>query len=187
MKTTMIRPLAAGIAAALLPLAIAPGSFAQAKEEPVATLKQVKGNVLVSGDTGLASGDESGRITKGSRVITTANSVVTVVYDNGCEVKLKPNQRFEVATDKPCSELVASAESILEEPSTALAAAAGGAAAAAGGGAGAAAAGAGAAAAGGVATVAGITTAVAVPALAAGLTGLAAINDIRQNQNVSPS
>src|SRR5438105_3003971 len=87
------------IAAALVQIAAAPGPFAQAKEEPpVATLKHVNGNVLVSGETGLASGDEATRVAKGARVITTANSEVTVVYDNGCEVKLKPNQRFEVET-----------------------------------------------------------------------------------------
>ena len=70
--------------------------FLPKEEPPVATLKHVNGNVLVSGETGLASGDEATRVAKGARVITTANSEVTVVYDNGCEVKLKPNQRLRM-------------------------------------------------------------------------------------------
>jgi len=147
--------------------AFAPHGFAQSASEPIAHLKGVNGNVLVSKETGLASGVESGALTKGSRVITTANSEVTVVYDNGCEVKLKPNQRFEVATDKPCSELVARAESILTEPAGAIAAA---------GSAGAIAAGSGVA-----------LSSVTLPlAAAGGLAGLAALQTQRESQAVSP-
>ena len=103
-------------------LMAAPLALAQpAQPVGVAHLQHVTGNVLVSRETGLASGNEATVLTKGSRVITTANSEVTVVYDNGCEVKLKPNQRFEVK-DKQCKELVASVESIGVEPSTAIAA-----------------------------------------------------------------
>jgi hypothetical protein len=151
----------------LLAMAFAPQGIAQPAPEPVAHLKDVNGNVLVSRETGLASGVESAALTKGSRVITTANSQVTVVYDNGCEVKLKPNQRFEVVTDKPCSELVARAESILTEPAGAMAAA---------GGAGAIAAGSGFA-----------VSSVVVPlAAAGGLAGLAALQSQRESQAVSP-
>src|SRR6185503_18370106 len=79
--------------------------------EGVARLKNVHGNVLVSKESGLASGDEALRLTKGTRVITTANAEVIVAYDDGCEVRLKENQRFEVETDKPCAALVAQAQS----------------------------------------------------------------------------
>ena len=104
------------IQAALLAVLAAPCVHAQQADRAVAHLKQVTGNVLVSQESGLAAGNEALALIKGTRVITTANSEVIVVYDNGCEVKLKQNQRFEVVTDKPCSALIAQAESILLEP-----------------------------------------------------------------------
>ena len=118
MKTRHLAIAAGFIAAAAT--AIAP---AQQTREGVAQLKGVKGNVLLSRQTGLAAGGEATRITEHTRVITTANSEVVVVYDNGCEVRLKENQRFEVETDKPCAALIAQAQSVLVEPAgTALAA-----------------------------------------------------------------
>ena len=89
---------------------------AQQSREGVAQLKGVKGNVLVSRATGLAAGGEATRLTDHVRVITTANSEAVVVFDNGCEVRLKENQRLEVESDKPCAALVAEAQSILVEP-----------------------------------------------------------------------
>jgi len=119
MKTRHLAIAAGFIAAAAT--AIAP---AQTTREGVAQLKGVKGNVLLSRQTGLAAGGEAARLTEHTRVITTANSEVVVVYDNGCEVRLKENQRFEVEVDKPCAALIAQAQSVLVEPAgTALGAA----------------------------------------------------------------
>lgn len=108
-KTTY---LAAAIAAAFCTTL----AHAQATAEGVARLKEVKGNVLISRESGLTAGTEAGRLVEHARVITTANSTAIVQYDNGCEVRLKENQRFEVETDKPCAALVAQAQSILLEP-----------------------------------------------------------------------
>jgi len=83
----------------------------------IARLKDVKGNVLVSQQTGLAAGSEAVRLAEHTRVITTAGAEVVVVYDNGCEVRLKENQRFEVVVDKPCAALLA--ESLLVAPPSA--------------------------------------------------------------------
>ena len=149
----------------LVAMAIAPHAFAQPAPQPVARLKAVTGNVLVSKETGLASGDESTPLTRGSRVITTANGEATVVYDNGCEVKLKPNQRFEVDTDKPCAALAARAESILAEPAGAVAAAG---------------------TAGAVAATGGFVVSNAVLPTLGGLAGLAALTRDRESQAVSP-
>lgn len=144
--------------AALLAAAAPP--FAQEPKPGIATLKSVQGNVLVSGESGLASGDESLRLVEGTRVITTANAEVIVAYDNGCEVRLKENQRFEVETGKPCSALVAQAASILAEP-------------------------AGMAAAGGATGLAAFSA--TLPAIGGGLTGLGVIQTLRERASVSPS
>jgi len=150
-------PLA--LAAVALPvLGQAPGPEVVA----LAHLKDVRGNVLVSGDTGLASGNEAAVLNKGARVITTANSDAIVAYENGCEVKLKPNQRFEVK-DKSCKELVASIESIMAEPATTVAV--------------------NGAAGGSVGAIGGLG---ALPMAVGGLAGLGVLQNNRESQAVSP-
>lgn len=146
-------------ALALLVLA-AHAPFAQEPGPGIAQLKNVKGNVLVSRETGLASGDEALRLSEGTRVITTANGEVIVAYDNGCEVRLKENQRFEVEAGKPCAMLVAQPASILMEPAgAALAGASGGF----------------------------VLFAATLPALAGAVTGLKILQELREDQSVSPS
>lgn len=134
----------------------------QAQEPPrtVAQLKDVHGNVLVSKESGLASGDEGLRLTPGTRVITTANADAIVAYDNGCEVRLKENQRFEVKEGEPCAVLIAQASSILAEPAgAALAASATG----------------------------GALFAATLPPLAGALVGLGILQGERDKQAVSPN
>jgi hypothetical protein len=109
-------------AAVLAALLVAPGLFAAESRREVAQLKDVQGNVLVSRESGLGAGREGLRLTAGTRVITTNRSGATVVYDNGCEVKLKENERFEVETDKPCAALASAPQSILATPEGAIAA-----------------------------------------------------------------
>jgi len=97
---------------------------AQQAEQGIARLTDVRGNVLVSRDTGLAAGANATRLVDGVRVITTSHSGVVIEYDNGCRVELKENQRTVVQRDRPCEALLALVES-LGEPSIAVAAAPG--------------------------------------------------------------
>ncbi|MDQ3028044.1 MAG: hypothetical protein M3R58_16275 [Pseudomonadota bacterium] len=73
----------------------------------IASLRDVKGNVLVSNESGLATGNEALRLLPSTRVITTANAGVVIAFDDGCDVKLKENERFEVEKGKPCALLLA--------------------------------------------------------------------------------
>ena len=117
MKYAFSRNLLCGVLMVTLPmLTLGQPTTAEGVPDAIARLKNLTGNVLVSRESGLTEAVESMRLARGTRVITTTNSQVTVVYDNGCEVTLKENQRFEVKTDKPCRELVALAQSILLEP-----------------------------------------------------------------------
>ena len=77
------------------------------QSQSVAALKDLTGNVLVSREAGLATGSEAQRLANGTRVITTAKSGVVVVFDNGCEVRLRENERLDVDSGKPCALLVA--------------------------------------------------------------------------------
>jgi len=72
MNTKTIAMSAALAAALAAPLAFAQG-------DGVARLKDVKGNVLVSQQTGLAAGSEAARLAEHTRVITTAGAEAIVM------------------------------------------------------------------------------------------------------------
>lgn len=97
---------------------------------PVARLRGVVGNVLVSGETGLSSVEGGVALLEGSRVITTAEAKAVVAYKDGCEVSLGANERLEVEVDLPCSERILLAQSIFLDAGGIALAGAGGATAA---------------------------------------------------------
>ena len=94
--------------AALFALLIAGPALAHADNQTIARLVEMNGSVLVSHAFNIASANEGFRLLPGTSVMTTANSAVTVEYDNGCRVKLERNQRF-VLENKPCLTLVQAA------------------------------------------------------------------------------
>lgn len=98
----------------LLALLFVSQPFAQTSDGTIAKLADLKGNVLVSRESGLVSGNDALRIVPGTRILTTANSRVVIVYDNGCRVTLEENQRFEVDDDrKPCALLMTMPQAIM--------------------------------------------------------------------------
>lgn len=103
MKTKSMDRIGKALLLATAGMLLATGAQAQ---QAVARLKQVSGNVLVTREAGMATGTEAQPIMQGARVITTANSEAVVVFDNGCEVRLKENQRLEVDSRKPCAAIV---------------------------------------------------------------------------------
>ena len=147
------------LAFALAALLFASSLFAQDNRHGVAQLRDVEGNVLVSRESGLFAGSEGLRLAAGTRVITTRASQAVVVYDDGCEVKLKENERFEVETGRACTALVAMPQSILATPAGATVAAGAGAAAAYG----------------------------ALLPVLGGAAGIAVLRDFRESRPVSPS
>jgi hypothetical protein len=137
-------------------------SLAQQPGPGIAHLTDMHGNVLVSTPSGLSAGSDSLGLAEGTRIITTNKATTVVVYESGCKVQLKENQRFLVVVPqpgRPCSELLALAQSILQTPEVAA-----------------------------VATTAGAGLGYsAVLPLAGALTGLAILQKNRENQAVSPS
>lgn len=133
---------------------------------PVARLRAVVGNVLVSGESGLSSAEGSVALVEGSRVITTAEAKAVVVYRDGCEVALEANQRLEIDADLPCRERILLAQSIFVEP--------GGMAALAGAG-------------GTAALLGGTLPAAGLAVGTAGLAGLATLVANREEKPVSPN
>lgn len=110
--------LALALALAMAGTSWSPGAYAQAPQsQAVARLKQVTGSVLVSREAGMSAGNQDQRLMNGTRIITTANSEAIVLFDNGCEVRVPENHRFDVDSDKPCALLLA--EALAPAPSVA--------------------------------------------------------------------
>lgn len=107
MKSASLVNRVAGVA--VLALAVASPALAQqgaAGPKGAARLDSLEGNVLVGGATGLATGTKGQVLPDGTRVLTTAKGRAVVKYEDGCEVRLEPNQRFVVSRDRPCEALL---------------------------------------------------------------------------------
>lgn len=120
-----MKPLSMAGAAQAIALTVAMASPALAQQgapagsqepKPVAQLESVEGSVLVSNPTGLSAGGKGTRLTTGTRVITPANGKALVQFDNGCSVRLEPNQRLVIDPDKSCEELLLLVQSTLPAP-----------------------------------------------------------------------
>ena len=100
-------------------------------QEPVATLTQVQGSVLVSQGEGMAAGSNGQKLTLGTRVVATSQSRAVIHYENGCDVVVPENSRATVEKDKPCAALMAAVTGL---PTGAIGGTAGATAATVGGG-----------------------------------------------------
>jgi len=79
-----------------LAAALAAGLVAAQQSGTVARLSGLEGNVLVSQADAMVAATPDQRVAPGTRVLTTAGAKAMVTYDNGCEVRLKDNERFTV-------------------------------------------------------------------------------------------
>ncbi len=87
--------------------------IAQGAAPGTARIEGLRGNVLMSQDSGLAAAVEGAWVTDGSRVIAMHGANVSLVYNDDCQVPLGQNQRVEVKSDVPCAQRIALTESML--------------------------------------------------------------------------
>jgi hypothetical protein len=83
-----------------------------ADASPIAQLRDLKGNVLVSNATGMSAATDGQSIPNKVRVTTTAKSEVVIRFAEGCDVKLAENQRLDVDGCRPCAALVAAVQAV---------------------------------------------------------------------------
>jgi hypothetical protein len=79
---------------------------------PIAQLRDLKGNVLVSNATGMSAATDGQSIPNKVRVTTTAKSEVVIRFAEGCDVKLAENQRLDVDGCRPCAALLAAVQAV---------------------------------------------------------------------------
>lgn len=80
---------------------------AYANRETVAQLRDLVGNVLVSDKAGMGSAADKQRVANNVRVTTTSQASVVVVFDCGCDVTLKANERLDVTAGQSCAAALA--------------------------------------------------------------------------------
>ncbi len=102
----------ASLAAAQAQRAAACEDAALAKQETVAALRDLQGNVLVSDKDGVVSATNGQRVANRSRVTTTSKAGVVVVFDCGCNVQLKENERLDLDIPRGCGALLASVQPV---------------------------------------------------------------------------
>jgi|GEM_PF-4045605 len=84
-----------------------------------ATLKDVRGGVLVSSASGLRSASSGMTVPAGSRVLTTASGAVTIAAAPGCDIVLTGNQRYTVTPFTNCQAARAAVEGVSAQLATA--------------------------------------------------------------------
>ena len=82
------------------------------KRETIATLMELKGNVLVSDAEGMSSAVDKQRIKNLVRVTTTSRASVLISFDCGCDVRLKENERLDVEGPRQCPALLAAVQAV---------------------------------------------------------------------------
>lgn len=100
------------ILAAGLTLLLAGSAFAQTetKEDPVASVDDVVGEVLVNQGEDYVAPAEGLRLREGDQVLTKSNSTVVVRYDDDCDVKVEENTIYTVDEPEDCAAIVALGE-----------------------------------------------------------------------------
>ncbi len=110
MKSVRLTHFPAAIATAVLAVA----TFAAT----AATLKDVRGGVLVSTANGLRSASNGMNVPPGTRILTTASGSVSVNVGPGCDVTLAGNQRYTVAAFSNCQSARAAVEGVSAQLAT---------------------------------------------------------------------
>ncbi len=83
-----------------------------------ATLKDVRGGVLVSTANGLRSATSGMTVSPGTRILTTASGSVSVNVGPGCDLTLTGNQRYTVAAFSTCQNARAAVEGVSAQLAT---------------------------------------------------------------------
>lgn len=83
-----------------------------AARETIAELREIQGNILVSDALGMASGTDNQRLKNRTRITATSRAGATVVFDCGCVVRLKENERLDVVAPSACSALLAAVQAV---------------------------------------------------------------------------
>lgn len=106
MRSTM------NILATLLLLGAVGMASAQNNPPEVATLEKAEGTVMVDSGKGYATYKIKAKLREGDRLITLANSIAEIVFDDGCRLTLKENSLVEISEDPGCKAIIAALDPV---------------------------------------------------------------------------
>lgn len=99
------------ILAAALTLLFAGAAIAQdEKEDPIASVDDVVGEVLVNQGEDYVAPADGLRLREGDQILTKDNSSVVVRYDDDCDVKVEENTVYTVDEPDDCAAVIALGE-----------------------------------------------------------------------------
>lgn len=94
-------------------IVFAGGLHAQAVPRPaLGKTAEVQGLVTVSDGTGVTRVLTNNSVIDRSRYVTSSSGTVTLKFNNGCTLTLKPNQTLAIEAEKNCDDLVASIQTL---------------------------------------------------------------------------
>ena len=85
--------------------------FAQQNQSVIGKVTELAGVVTVTDGVRGGTATLGSPVVDGSRYVTSSNGRVTLRLDNGCDIKLEPNQAVTVR-ERPCAALIASIQSV---------------------------------------------------------------------------
>ena len=88
-------------------LLVSVGTGAQAQQEPIATLTQLEGKVLVNQGEETAPAQAGMSLRSSDRVLTLDGSTALVVYKDGCGLPLEENSQLTLMSVDECTQGVA--------------------------------------------------------------------------------
>ena len=97
--------------ALLMTAFVSTGAMAQGVPGAVGIIQSTDGLVTVSQDNALGNAFKDARILDGARVVTTGTGTTVVRLNNGCLVKLEPNQSVTIDSKLDCKAQVDSIRS----------------------------------------------------------------------------
>ena len=89
----------------------AASAFAQQNQSVIGKVTELAGVVTVTDGVRGGTATLGSPVVDGSRYVTSSNGRVTLRLDNGCDIKLEPNQAVTVR-ERPCAALIAGIQSV---------------------------------------------------------------------------
>jgi hypothetical protein len=95
-------------------LLVSVGTGAQAQQEPIATLTQLEGKVLVNQGEETVPAQAGMSLRSSDRVLTLEDATALVVYKDGCGLPLEENSQLTLMSVDECTQGVAAVDAVSE-------------------------------------------------------------------------
>ena len=91
------------------------------QQQSLGTVGSVQGLVTDTDGTTVTSTSPGEQIVDGERFVTSSNGFVTLELNNGCTIRLEPNQAITIDSRKTCRELIATVSPVGGSPGRVIA------------------------------------------------------------------